>query len=223
MITAVEKSGEEKMKTAKIRKSYKIGGFVLAGGESTRLGFDKCMIEINGKRLIEIVTDKLSSIFSRVIIIAKDAKKFERYEVWTDILPIKAAISGLHTILSLSTYNWNFVTACDMPFINRNLIRYIESIALSYDYREIDAIIPFINGYFEPLFAVYSRNAYSKLCRFIDKGNRSLQRFIKKIEIKEICEDSIRIHDPNLVSFFNINTPIDLISMNELEVRKNKH
>ncbi len=195
------------------RELNQICGFILAGGISSRLGLDKCLLEIDDKKIIDIIVEKLSSILNRVIIVAKDPGKFREYEVWIDEYPLRCAISGLYTILSLSTFNWNFIIGCDMPFINRNLIKYIISVALSYDYREVDVIVPVVNGYFEPLFAIYSKNVYSKLHEFIENGGRSLQRFIEKTRLKKIYERDIRLYDPDLLSFFNINTPIDLIAM----------
>ncbi|HDM66901.1 MAG TPA: molybdenum cofactor guanylyltransferase [Thermoplasmatales archaeon] len=198
-----------------------ICGFILGGGDSTRLGFDKCFLEIDGRRVIDIIAENLSSIFGRVVIVAKNPKKFIGYEVWLDIHSLRSALYGLYTVLSLSNFNWNFVTGCDMPFLNKNLLKYVVSVALSYDYKKVDVVTPVIHNHFEPLFAVYSRNAYGKLCRYIKDGGRSLQGFIEETRFKVVSEDEIRIYDPDLLSFFNVNTPRDLITMNKL-LRMNK-
>lgn len=74
-------------------------------------------------------------------------------KVMVDLYPGKGALGGIYTGLASSDSLYNLVVGCDMPFLNRDLLRYLIGIAPGFD-----AVIPRIDDMYEPLHAVYTKN-----------------------------------------------------------------
>ncbi|NIA22608.1 MAG: NTP transferase domain-containing protein [Proteobacteria bacterium] len=133
-----------------------VNAFILAGGKGTRLTPKKSLIKINNKSIIETTTDLLSSLFRQVSIISnnKDLHSSLNLPIYTDIFPNAGPKGGIYSGLYNSQTEWNFFIACDMPFISETVIIKLAEF-LSYKY---ECIIPFVNNYYEPLFAFYKKS-----------------------------------------------------------------
>lgn len=130
---------------------------ILAGGESSRMGADKCLLPVDGKPLIAHVVDQLNDSFEEILIGSnrQDTFRFLGLPVVPDIKKNIGPLMGIYSCLKASSNAPNFVTACDIPVMNLTLIK--EMIRFSGNY---DAVIP-VNPshHLEPLFAVYNRSA----------------------------------------------------------------
>src|SRR3989338_7407536 len=100
-----------------------VTGIILAGGRSTRMGEDKSFLEVSGKTLLENAVDSLSPICKKLLIITNTPLPCHRYGIEThaDIIKERGPLGGIYTGLIFSGERYNFVVACDMPFIDRNL------------------------------------------------------------------------------------------------------
>jgi len=98
------------------------------------------------------------------------------------------------------------VVACDMPFLNLDLLRYMIDLA-----REYDVVIPKVDDeILEPLHAVYSGNCIPPL-EFLIKQNRlSILELFPMVKVRNVANSEINQFDPQHLSFFNINTEADL-------------
>lgn len=121
-----------------------------------------------------------------------------------DIIPGYGSLGGLYTGIKEAKYDKCFVIACDMPFINSDLIKYI--IAM----RGYDAVVPKTNGRFEPLFALYTKKCLKVIEKKFKKGNLKISEIFSEIKIREMNENEIKKFDNNLLSLININTLGDL-------------
>jgi molybdenum cofactor guanylyltransferase len=126
-------------------------------------------------------------------------------KVVTDIFPEKAALGGLYTGLSYSKNNYSIIVACDMPFLNSDLLQYMVNISPGYD-----AVIPRIGNYMEPLHAVYSRNCMTTAENLINQNELSIRKLIGLLKTRYVLKKEIMVYDPDVVSFFNINNNFDL-------------
>jgi len=184
--------------------------FILAGGKSKRLGFDKLNLKIGNQRVVQLIDRSIGSLFDKKFIVVKNGYvEFEGFEVIKDRIEIDAPVAGVLTSLMVSRTNKNFIIACDMPFAKKELVEYM----LGFD--GYDAIVPYYNGYFEPLFCVYSKAFLEKALDFINKGEFSLSAILQSSNIKKIEINEILRFDPYLESFKNINTQSDLEAANE--------
>src|SRR3972149_4914798 len=73
-----------------------ISGVILAGGQSTRMGRNKAVLEIGGKRLIDRLAHGLQGIFPEVIIVANTPGLYDDVgvRVGPDLIPDKGALGG---------------------------------------------------------------------------------------------------------------------------------
>lgn len=185
---------------------------ILAGGKATRLkGFDKAFLSIGRETLINRQLRLLKELFKRVIIVTNSPHKFSNpkdIKVTTDIIPNLGPLAGIFTGLLASKDKYNFVVACDMPFINPNLIRYMCKNKSGYD-----IVVPRVNGRYEPLYCIYSKNCLGSIKQLLDKKVFKITKFFSKVKVREVTEAQIlKFASPELI-FMNINTPKDFAKL----------
>jgi len=195
-----------------------VSGIVLAGGQSSRLGADKSFINVNGQSLIEHIVAKLTRLSDDVIIVTNSPDEYDHLEARLvgDIYPGKGALGGIYSGLRAAANANSLVVACDMPFLDLNLLRYMIILA-----REHDVVIPRIRGLTEPLHAIYSKNCLEPIDRLLARGGLKIIDFFSEVRVRYVEEGEVDIFDPQHLSFFNVNTPNDLEEMKKL-VRKGK-
>lgn len=181
------------------------GAIILAGGDSSRLGCPKPFLELNGSSLIEIVVYRLCALFKEITVVADQQDDFICLPVklTRDLITgsTKSPLRGIHAGLSCSDLPYQFVTACDMPFINLDLARYMAGFAPHYD-----VVVPRIGSYYQPLHAYYNRSCIEPIRRQIEQGECKVTAFYDKIRVRHIGYSEIVRFDPGQRSFFNVNT-----------------
>ena len=199
-------------------KSPEISCIVLVGGKSIRLGRDKALEPFGIGNLLEMVLSRLSLFKSDIILVAGAGEKFDRLPVFpglrtvADIYPDRGPLGGIFSGLSVSMTLYNLVVACDMPFLNIDLWRYMIQMAADYD-----IVVPRKGNYFEPLHAIYSRNCRVPIENLLKQGETHVsQKLFPLVRTKYIEDDEIVRFDPKRLSFFNINTEADLLRAKEL-------
>ena len=184
------------------------GAIILAGGDSSRFGFPKPLLELDGMPLIEIIVRRLSYLFEQVTVVT------DRQDLFTS-LPVKltgdlltgyekSPLRGIHAGLSVSELPYQFVVACDMPFINPNLIRYMAGFASQYD-----VVVPRIGKHYQPLHAFYRRSCLGTMRKFIEQGECKVIELYDSIKKRPVGYSEIARFDPDQLSFFNVNTWAD--------------
>ena len=191
--------------------SVKFTAIVLAGGMSRRLGRDKAQEVIAGERMIDRIIRILRSCADEIIVVVSDKQRerdlrLPRYvNIATDIYPNTGSLGGIYSGLNAATNDWCFVAACDMPFLNHALVDYLIS------YRKgFDAVIPILDGRPEPLHALYSKSCVLAIKKQLLANDLKIARFFPMQKVCFVEEEKIRIKDPELRSFLNINTQEDL-------------
>lgn len=177
---------------------------VLAGGESSRMGYPKHLLPAAGGTLIDHIIDNLGNLFSEVLVAGRGLEQ-NRTDIRfvEDLKLLRSPLVGILTGMKESNNPDVFVMGCDMPFVRADLIRYLTSRKSS----KSDIVIPVVKGYYEPLCAVYSCSIADRISQYVDSGGRKVTGFFEKVKVTEILESSIRSYDPLLKSFINLNTP----------------
>jgi molybdopterin-guanine dinucleotide biosynthesis protein A len=190
-----------------------VSGIVLAGGQSSRLGTDKAFVNVNGQPLIEHIVAKLTKLSDDVIIVTNSPQKYGHLEAKLvgDIYPGRGALGGIYSGLRTATNAYGLVVACDMPFLDLNLLRYMILLARGHD-----VVIPRIGELTEPLHAIYSKNCLEPIDRLLAQGGLKIIDFFPAVRVRYVEEGEVDIFDPQHLSFFNINTPSDLEKMRKL-------
>ncbi|MFQ6108344.1 MAG: molybdenum cofactor guanylyltransferase [Candidatus Aminicenantales bacterium] len=183
-----------------------ISCIILAGGRNSRMGKQKAILRLGGKTIAESQVKKLSGTFGEIIIVTNTPDAFQnvKAKIIRDILPNRGPIGGLYSGLSVSSNIHNFLVACDMPFINVKLIRYMIN-----RIEENDIIIPLSSQGLETLYAIYSINCLESIMKQIDSGHFRLADILNFHKVRYITKKEIHEFDPQEISFFNINTPQD--------------
>lgn len=168
---------------------------------------NKAFLQLGGKLIIERIVEALISVFPQVLIVANAVEEYQGLgcRVISDLLPYPGALTGLFSGLRVSSTHHSFFVACDMPFLQNDLIRYLACRAEGWD-----VLIPRIDGCYQPLHAIYSKDCLPAIIRQVKEGNQTIFDFFPEVKVKEVSEEEVRQIDPELVSFFNLNTPQDL-------------
>ena len=182
-------------------------GIILSGGKNVRMGTNKAFIEIDGERLIDRTIRLFKNIFDEVILVTNSPLEYldQDVKIVTDIIKEKGAIGGIYTGLFYSTCDHSFVSACDMPFLNRSFIEYMIA-----NTRHYDIVIPSPPDGLQPLHAIYSSRCLPHIKKSIDTDKLKITGFFKSLKVLKIPDDIITTFGPERMMFSNINTKEDL-------------
>ena len=184
-----------------------ISCIVLAGGEGKRLGTDKAFLRIGGRVLIEGIVEKMARIGDEVIIVTNSPQRYGHLEarVVGDVYPGKGALGGIYSGLKAARNHHSLVVACDMPFLDLRLLRYMILLSPGQD-----VVIPRVGGLTEPLHAIYSKQCLQPIERVLAAGSLQIIGFFPEVRVCYVEEQEIKLFDSQCLSFFNINTLADL-------------
>jgi len=185
-------------------------GVILAGGLNTRFsGANKALMQIGRKQILDRIYAVFSDVFEEIILVTNDPVKYVGWDlkIVTDIYPYRSSLTGIHAGIFYSTKPHSFITACDTPFLKKELV---EAILCAVE-PQIDIVIPETStGLLEPLCAVYSKRCQKPIENQIEKQEFKIDKFFNKVRVKKISDKELRAKDPELTSFFNVNTPSSL-------------
>lgn len=183
----------------------RITGIVLAGGRSSRMGSDKGLVQLEGKKFIEHVLVALIPNVNEVIIVANNAN-YNTFgcKVVEDIIKNCGPLGGIYTGLMNSNTENTIIVSCDIPFINSGLIQYIIKNA-----GKADISVPVHKGNIEPLCAIYTKRTTDKLYNLIMSKELKIQNVLRHFLTREIyITTRQKFYNDKL--FVNINTPEEL-------------
>lgn len=180
---------------------------ILAGGESKRMGRDKAGIDLNGRTLLEHVTAAMRQMFPKVVVSVRQPRAETALPQVCDDPAHTGPLAGLAAGLERVDTPWVFAVACDMPFVTPALI---ESLAAQREGHQ--AVVPVVGGHPQPLAAFYARDAAAELHALLkDAGAKhSLRALLGRLKVRYVDEDALLAADPQLDSFFDLDTPEDL-------------
>ena len=190
-----------------------ITGIVLAGGKSSRMGSDKGMIMLNGKKFIQHILKALSPNVDEIIIIANNTNYDDLgYKVYIDLIKERGPLAGIYTGLTESKTEKNLIVSCDIPFITSDLIKHIID---NSDSAEIT--VPVFNGNIEPLCGVYSKSITDKIYSLLLKDELKMHNVLNYFTTNKIeILNGEKLYAKNLL--VNINTPAELAEYKKTEV-----
>ncbi|HWW97753.1 MAG TPA: molybdenum cofactor guanylyltransferase [Edaphobacter sp.] len=99
------------------RRPAQIGGYVLAGGRSSRMGRDKALLELAGKPLVHHAVVKLRRVCMEVSVLGDDPALDAYAPLVRDLHPGCGPMGGMEAALLHSRYDWNLFLPVDMPFL----------------------------------------------------------------------------------------------------------
>lgn len=191
---------------------FDITGLILAGGKSRRMGRPKADLDLGGDSLIKRVIDSVKPLCQEIIIVTNKPTDFLELNFKTvrDLVPGQGPLGGLATGLFYSRSRWTLAVACDLPFLNENVLIKLVETAMAAK-RGPRAIVPRTEAGWQPLVAAYSRECIGPARDLLSRGGKKLDDLRNNGVIwVDLPEAEIRGADPELVGFTNINTPDEL-------------
>lgn len=179
---------------------------ILAGGKSSRMKTNKAFLPINGTPLIESIIHKLRNSFLEVIVVTNDVPLYSHLKarIVTDIIPGCGPLSGIHAGLTVSNCNYSFVLACDMPFVDPRLAKYLVSLTPGYD-----VVVPVVKGFYETSCAIYAKSSIPHIESNLNRGIRKVIDFYRDVKILPVYEKELSKYCKVDQAFINLNTPHD--------------
>jgi len=184
-----------------------VTGLILLGGKSSRYGSNKALVEIEGVRLVDRVAGVMKSIFHRVILLTNTPEEYTdlRLPMVEDLIMGLGPMGGIYTGLMAMSDETGFLVACDMPFLSGKLIRHMVEVR-----DDFDTVVPRMDWMLEPLHALYSKKCIPVIREAIEERQYQIAKCFAGMRVRYVDEEELRLCDPDLRSFFNINKPQDL-------------
>jgi molybdopterin-guanine dinucleotide biosynthesis protein A len=179
-------------------------GFVLAGGNSTRMGRDKALLPHGGGTLLEHICRVVAEAAGCVAVIGPQGRYGHvGFEVIPDLEPGLGPLGGIHTALSLQRARWNLVVACDMPRLG--LATLTDLVRRAKD-SEADCLMPVTSDGPQPLCAMYRGRCLVPVEQALAEGVRKISTALERVVVEHL-------HLSDTTSFMNLNTPEDWESL----------
>ncbi len=184
-----------------------LSAIVLAGGASRRLGQDKAALAFGGRPLLHVVIERVSAVCDEVIVAGARGRaeaglpaKFVE-----DAVPDQGPLAGVQAGLAAASADFVLVVACDMPFLDPDLLARMASLP-----RDYQALVPRFGGRRHPLHAVYARSCLPVVESLLAEGGNSMEALLARVAVRELAEEDICRNDPEGLSLFNLNNRADL-------------
>jgi molybdopterin-guanine dinucleotide biosynthesis protein A len=193
-----------------IAKFPQAEAFILAGGESSRMGRDKAMLEIGGKTLIERAASLCEPLVANITLMGNpDRFKTIRFPALADQWHAAGPLGAIATALGTAQQPWCLVLACDMPNVSANFLEWILERASK---SSADAVVPETSRGLEPLCAIYRAAHALNLSAALDAGVRKVTDGLARLNVELIGENEWRKFSPDGDLFQNLNTWEDYLS-----------
>jgi molybdopterin-guanine dinucleotide biosynthesis protein A len=191
---------------SRLRRFSEVSGFVLAGGASRRMGFDKARLPLGSESMVDRQIRSLRAICRSVSIIGPpDRFPDAGVPVYEDDIPGKGPLGGIHTGLRRARTDFSLFLSCDMPLMDARFLRYLCEQALV---SRASATVPppWAKGVY-PLCAVLRRRVLSTVRSSLSLGQNQVGRFFKKVQRRTISKAEFTHAGFSPRIFYNANTP----------------
>lgn len=195
---------------------------ILAGGKSSRMGFDKQFLEINERRLMETLVCELKKEFEDIIIVTNKPEEYKESlcRIVSDEIKEMGPLSGIHIGIKESRSQYVYFIACDMPNINLEYICHMKKEVIKTN---ANACVTKRNGKIEPFNSFYSIDILQKVEKLILCNRRSILALIDGIKTIFIEETSLKDYNCSFDMFVNLNTKEDLEIFNKKNIVEEKN
>jgi molybdopterin-guanine dinucleotide biosynthesis protein A len=188
-----------------------VGGFVLAGGGSTRFGRDKALARIGDEAVLARLCSVMRGVTPCVTIIGS-REKYAAFgakcipDRWPGEGPLGGIITALLAASETCGGEWNIIVGCDMPFLTSEWLAYLIQRAQA---SEAEVVAPRSAYGLEPLCACWRASGVEKLQRAFEGGTRKVTEAMKHLTMEVLDETHWKRFDSADRLFWNMNTPGD--------------
>jgi molybdopterin-guanine dinucleotide biosynthesis protein A len=177
---------------------------ILAGGHSRRMGKDKASLAAGEISLVEHLTRRLSPVVDEILVAGGPQRLLADIRRVPDRFAGMGPLAGMHAGFLEATHPFVWVVACDLPDVEPGLGPLLLSMA-----GEVDAVVPRPEREPEGVCAVYRRELAARIEALLLAGERSVKRLLATSRVRYVPATELKVVDPELGSFRNLNTPAD--------------
>ncbi|MFZ5966379.1 MAG: molybdenum cofactor guanylyltransferase [Bacillota bacterium] len=183
---------------------------ILAGGQSMRMGFDKQFLKIGDQWIIDRLLEQLKGIFQEIIIVTNKPQSYANYScnIVKDEIDGFGPLGGIHAGLKHAASAFNYVIACDMPYINTDYILYMKNLLETCE-GNVEAVITRYGEWIEPFNSFYGKSLIHKIEEKVICDDKRIFALLKEVEVLYIEEKTARKYSPNWEMFMNLNKQED--------------
>ncbi len=188
---------------------------IIAGGQSRRMGRDKAFVQLGGKSLIQRLLERTADLGqAETLLITNKPAAYAHLQLpmHGDALPGKGSLGGIYTALLNATSEFVLALACDMPFVNGDLLRFM----IAQINMDIDIVVPRVDGYPQGLHAIYRKTCTQPIREQMEANRLKIIGFYGQMRVCYLDEADYFAFDPLALSFTNLNTPEELAEAQRL-------
>jgi len=184
-----------------------VAAFILAGGQSTRMGTDKAFVTLDGRTLLARMLNLAREIAADVQIVGDPAKFAAFAPVVEDVFRGCGPLGGIHAALRSSSSDLNLILAVDVPFVSIAFLQFL--LARS---RKSNAVVTVarVEGHWQPLCGVYRRQFASCAEAALREGRYKIDALFEEISTDVIEQEDLQGAGFSCDLFRNVNTPEEL-------------
>ena len=184
-----------------------MGGYVLVGGRSRRMGRDKAFMRVQGRLLFLRAAELLQQQLASVTLLGP-AGRYGGYgfPVIPDRLPNRGPLMALCTGLESSNYDWNVFLACDLPFVDHTFLHLLVERALA---SRAHVVVPHTSEGWQPLCAAYNRKCIPAVKHALREGRDKVTNVFSLLSVDPITTRELDLAGICAQAFHNMNTMKD--------------
>jgi molybdopterin-guanine dinucleotide biosynthesis protein A len=185
-------------------------GFVLAGGQSRRMGQDKALMRWEGASLLDHAITRLRAATAEVRILCGSEPRYADRGVPVDVDGVAGAgalggvLTGLAHLRETRTPGPGLFLAVDLPHVPVALLAHLLTLAESFD-----AVVPVSDGGPEPLCAAYNVACFEPIRERLARRECKMTSFWPDVRVGQLKGDALLAFGDPRTLFRNLNTPED--------------
>lgn len=188
----------------------RIGGVVLCGGQSSRMGRAKAWLPFGAELMLPRVVRLLGEVAAPIVVVAALDQQIPPLPPHVEIVrdarpgrgPLQGLVAGLEALRGRA--DAAYVSSCDVPFLQPAFVRRL--IELLGDY---NICAPEVGGYRHPLAAVYRIEVAAIVARLLAEDRLRSSSLFEEAATRFVPPEELADVDPTFQSLRNLNTPAD--------------
>lgn len=191
----------------------RVGGIVLCGGQSTRMGRPKATLPFGPELMLQRIARLLREIVQPIVVVAAADQPLPPLAADTMVArdvragrgPLEGLFAGLTAVAAQA--DAAYVTSCDVPLLNPAFVRKLVGML-----DEFEIVVPRDERFHHPLAAVYRTSIVGRIADLLEADRLRPVFLFDVAKTREVSTDLLRDADPELRSLRNLNEPQDYLA-----------
>jgi molybdopterin-guanine dinucleotide biosynthesis protein A len=196
----------------------RVGGIVLCGGQSTRMGRPKAWLPVGGEVMLQRVVRVVREAVGVVVVVAAPGQDVPPLDADVAIVrdevadsgPLAGFVAGLRAMQGRA--DAVYLSSCDVPFLTPAFVRMVTS-----SLGQAASAVPLIAGRLHPLAAAYSLAVLPLAAAELAGRRLRMTALFDLFPTRFLDESELRDADPHLLSLRNVNTPAEYDELKPLQ------